>query len=141
MALSKYLVISVVILCLAGLTAGCGSDTAAPPRAPEAPLLPPLNLSAARSTDGDITLWWQPNPQSNLIGYNVYRAVSGSTNFTKLNPALVVSNSYTDQDASWNYRYDYRVTCVGANGAESDYASVTIYNGPGTKTGRDKGIE
>jgi len=136
MAFSKYLIISLIVLCLAGLVVGCGSDTVAPPPSnQQAPLLPPLNLTASRTGAGDIMLVWDPNTQSNLLGYNVYRSISGTGDFHKLNPAIVVGNSYVDDGVSPNTRYDYRVTSVGSNGLESDYAAISIYNGPNPRTG------
>jgi len=133
MAFSKHLTIVLVIVCLASLVAGCGSDTVAPSPNQQAPLLPPLNLVASRTGDGSIMLAWQPNTQGNLIGYNVYRSVAGSTEYHRINPAIVVGTTYVDDSVSPNTRYEYRVTSVGSGGMESDYVSVSIYNGPNVR--------
>ncbi len=139
MAASKFIVLSIVLLSVAALIAGCGSDTVAPTtNNQEAPLLPPQNVVTARSDNGDILITWEPNTQSNLMGYNVYRSDFGSDVFTKLNTSVVTQTQFTDATTQPNKRYSYRVACVSTKGTESNYTSVVIFNGINSNTDKHK---
>lgn len=72
-----------------------------------------------------VELTWQ-SPANNgdpVVGYNVYRAVSGSGNFAQLNGAPVAQSTYADMTASAG-NWDYVVRSVDASGAVSSPSNV-----------------
>ena len=129
MAAAKYFLVAVVLLCLVGLVAGCGSDTTVAPNSQEAPLLAPQNVMSTRMQGGFVLIAWDPNTQSNLLGYNIYRGVYGTGTFTKVNPSLLTDTQYIDTSPQANTRYEYRVRCVSITGTESGFTSVFIFTG------------
>lgn len=81
-------------------------------------------LSAATlpaSTSYVVTLNWMapassPDP---VVGYDVYRSVSGKKSFTELNAALITGTSYSDLALLYGISYDYYATSVDAVGVQS----------------------
>ncbi len=65
-----------------------------------------------------IDLSWEPNSELDLLGYNLYRAESGST-FTRLNPELIPGTGFSDRTAQPGHAYSYRVTAVDQRRNES----------------------
>ncbi len=128
----------VVLLCAAAVIAGCGSSVS-PGEVTEAPLLPPTNVVAMRSIDGDILIMWDMSTQSNLKGYNVYRSIYGEAIFTKLNTNPITKNCFTDATAQLDVHYAYRVTAVSTKDSESGFGFIDIFNGQTyTKGGGDQ---
>lgn len=65
-------------------------------------LAAPLAVCQAKVTTCEVNLTWDapsssPDP---VAGYNAYRAQSGSTNYTLLNPAGTVSSTWTSGGGS-----------------------------------------
>ncbi len=75
--------------------------------------LAPANVRGTIS-GSDVDLMWNQNEQRDVVGYNVYRAISETGPFTKLNNYLVVGSSYHDPGARpvFNTRVYYKVTAV-----------------------------
>jgi hypothetical protein len=99
--------------------------------APEAP----LGLAGEQhySPEG-LQLTWDPNSESDLAGYNIYRGISGGFspgpgNFVTSTPDTVTF----DGDWSWEMGYWYKVSAVDIHGNESLFAVV----GPDAVTGDD----
>lgn len=65
-----------------------------------------------------VGLTWNPST-SEVTGYNVYRSTSSSGPFTKLNPSLNGSTSYTDNSVASGHTYYYETTAVNSNNVES----------------------
>ena len=86
-----------------------------------------------------VKLAWDPNPESYVAGYNVYRSEQ-SVGFTRppINGAtLVTRTSFTDFSVQPNRTYYYAVTAVSTDGRESDYSNqVQAIIGPVTATKR-----
>jgi hypothetical protein len=78
-------------------------------------------LGARISEAASVVLAWDPNPDPQVIGYNVYRSESlGTFSVSPLNgSALVSSPTFTDSTAEWDRTYYYVVTAVNASGHES----------------------
>jgi hypothetical protein len=79
---------------------------------------------AAISADHSIDLSWEPDTDSDLAGYNVYRqelssAGTLSGKVLHLNATPVVGPAYSDLTAIPGRRYAYRVTAVDSTGNES----------------------
>ena len=75
---------------------------------------------AAWPGDGAVVLDWGDNGDSDLAGYNVYRSTSSGVGYTKLNPSLLSSSEYTDNDVVNGTTYYYAVTAVDMSANESD---------------------
>jgi len=82
---------------------------------------PPRGLRATGG-NGSITLTWEANTESNISGYNVYRATSSNGTFSQINSSLVTTTNYTDDDPSLvgSAFYYYRVTAVDSTSAEGE---------------------
>jgi fibronectin type 3 domain-containing protein len=54
-----------------------------------------------------------------IAGYNVYRAVSGSSSYLLLNTALDAQTAYVDSSVQPGVSYDYMIESVDTSGVES----------------------
>ena len=95
----------------------------------------PLGLAGeqAYSPEG-LQLTWDPNSESDLAGYNIYRGTSSGFipdpgNFVTSTPDTIV----LDGDWAWETGYWYKVAAVDIHGNESVYAVL----GPDMVTGDD----
>lgn len=68
----------------------------------------------ARVGDKSMTLHWNRSPQPNITGYNVFRATSISGPYTKMNAALLPTQSYYDVNVSNGLTYYYTVSSVNS---------------------------
>lgn len=103
---------------------GTIADTA-PPTAPTG-----LKVVAG---DGNATLSWNINSESDLWGYNVYRGVSPSAVTSKQNSSLIVQPTYLQTGLTKGAVYWYAITAIDTSGNESAPSapvSVTIPNSP-----------
>ncbi|HVH94733.1 MAG TPA: hypothetical protein VM688_07435, partial [Nocardioidaceae bacterium] len=95
-------------------------------------MLPP-DVTAPKSVSGMTTsvstsyvkLDWSSNSESDLAGYNVYRAATANGQYTKLTTSLRTSSDYTDYAAPVGVTSFYRVTAVDKSGNESGPVSVS----------------
>ena len=86
-----------------------------PPRVPlELVSAPGGGFGVAPSID----LSWEPNAESDLLGYNVYRRVASGA-FAKLNGEPVPSSAFRDMQVSPGHTYEYRVTALDRRHNES----------------------
>jgi hypothetical protein len=112
---------------MAVTTSTGGTDTF-PPTAPTG--------LAATAGDGSVGLDWANNSESDLAGYNVYRAATSGGPYNKLNGALLAASAYTDNAVSNGTTYYYVVTAVDTSDNQSGNsaeASATP-NTPGLAT-------
>lgn len=79
----------------------------------------------SRTGDQSIVLHWDPNSESGLFGYRVYRSSSSSGPFVLLNSTVLTSPGYCDLSVGNGQTNFYRVTAVLANSQESS-PSVTL---------------
>ena len=74
-----------IVLIAGFVLAGCGSsDSVSKPDT--TPPLAPIVLGAMSNQDA-VGIWWQPNTEPDLAGYNVYAIQHGRT--TKVNAELI----------------------------------------------------
>lgn len=92
------------------LVPSTGPDTT-PPAAPS-------GLAALPGTTA-IALNWDNNTETDLAGYNVYRALQTGGPYDPLNAELVPSSEYTDDTVDQNVSYFYVVTALDLSGNES----------------------
>jgi hypothetical protein len=132
MSAKKTVFTTFVLLGLCALVVGCGDDTVTP-GTDEAPILPPQNLVVSQSA-GMIRLSWDPNPQGNLAGYNVYRIEGGSGVLVKMTHTPIMATTFVDDSVQPSIGYQYRVTTVTTNDKESSYAMANAaIKGVGTE--------
>jgi len=70
-----------------------------------------------------VELHWDASAGSGVIGYNVYRATVSGGPYSRINPAVAPSTSYTDNNVTAGQTYYYVTTAVSANGSESGYSN------------------
>jgi fibronectin type 3 domain-containing protein len=121
MSANKLFFMTVVLLGMCALVAGCVSDTVSP--TDEAPILPPENLTARPSAES-VTLTWNANSHPMLAGYFVYRAQINTQETVKLTADPIKVTTYTDNTVMRGVAYEYRVTAVTKAGKESVCASI-----------------
>lgn len=73
-----------------------------------------------------------PVPAIVIAGYNVYRAVAGSSSYQLVNTPPVTSTAYTDTTVTNGVTYDYYVETVDTAGVSSVPSSVLMITIPGS---------
>jgi hypothetical protein len=69
--------------------------------------------------------WDAPgSSKTEIAGYRIYRATSGSSAYQQLNPALDTSTSYADTTVKASTTYDYYVESVSTSGTSSAPSGV-----------------
>lgn len=85
-----------------------------------------VGLTGTGFTHNVALTWVAPSSNSDPVaGYNLYRMVSGSTSYTKLNTSLLSATTYSDANVSAGTTYDYYVTSVDGSGHESVPSGTT----------------
>ncbi len=112
------------VVCVFENNCSGGSGDSIPPSAP-------TGLSA---TGGDYSasLSWSANGESDLLGYNVYRATISGGQLTKANSAIVTTTSFSDSGLNASTTYYYTVKAVDTSyneSAGSAEASATTNQG------------
>ncbi|MBN2477663.1 fibronectin type III domain-containing protein [Candidatus Micrarchaeota archaeon] len=93
---------------------------------------PASNLQAKAVSSG-IQLTWDASETANVAGYNVYRSQTSGETGTKLNPALLTTNTYTDETVENGATYYYTVRTVDSSGSEeqnTNQVSATASTSP-----------
>jgi len=81
----------------------------------------PTDISIA-SINGVVSLFWPSNPESDLAGYNIYRAEDENAppaTWPKLNPQLLIPITFQDRRVQVGRRYCYQLTAIDKAGNES----------------------
>jgi hypothetical protein len=71
-----------------------------------------------------VSLSWSPTDEA--TGYNVYRCVSASCSYTKINSSLDPDVTFTDSSVASGQTYSYVATSVTSSGQESGYSSPVV---------------
>jgi hypothetical protein len=79
-----------------------------------------------------VDLSWQAPASSPtvIVGYNIYRTVSGSSNYARLNSSSISATAFTDSGVTSGTSYVYYVTSVDQNQAESASSTSTAVTIP-----------
>ena len=72
-----------------------------------------------------VQLSWLPPTSGSIVGYNVYRALNGSTSYQRLNATADPQTDYTDANVQSGAQYSYLVKSVDAQGVESGPSNTT----------------
>ncbi|MCK4723477.1 MAG: hypothetical protein KAT75_09235, partial [Dehalococcoidia bacterium] len=111
-------------------------DNATPTNAPPAA---PTGLVATPG-DRQVSLDWNDNSEGDLDGYNVYRSLTSSANYTQINGSLVATSNYNDSTVHGGTTYYYVVTAVDTGVLESGYSNEDSAT-PLSPTSIDDGFE
>lgn len=79
---------------------------------------PPRGLRAVGGNSTFVSLTWNANTESNLIGYNLYGSTSSNGTFARINTSLLSASAYSDSAPVRGVFYYYRVAAVDSTGAE-----------------------
>jgi len=83
-----------------------------------------LGLSGTGYTH-KVKLSWNAATSGNVVGYNVYRVLSGGTAFQRVNASALSSTTYTDGTVQCGASYAYYVTSLDGAGVESVPSNTT----------------
>jgi hypothetical protein len=84
------------------------------------------NSTATASLEGtgtmpSVSLSWSPT--GDAVGYNLYRCVSATCSYTKVNTSLDPDVTFTDSNVTPGETYSYVATSVTSGGQESGYST------------------
>lgn len=82
----------------------------------------PNNLSATAG-NSTVSLDWDDNSQSDLVGYNIYRSTTSGSGYVKLNGSLLTDSNYIDSSVTNYTTYYYVVTAENTSALESPYSA------------------
>jgi len=88
----------------------------------DVPPAAPAGLTASRG-DGQVSLDWNDNGESDLAGYNVYRSTTPGAGYVKVNGTLLAGSNYLDSGLTNGTTYYYVVTAVDTGSNQSGYSS------------------
>jgi fibronectin type 3 domain-containing protein len=73
-----------------------------------------------------VTLSWNASTSANIAGYNIYRAVYGTScgTYSKINQTLETATTYVDSNVVNGAKYCYATTAVDSSSAESGYSNM-----------------
>ncbi len=77
----------------------------------------PTSISIA-SRGGIISLFWPPNAEPDVIGYNIYRSEDEQT-WAKITPRPITTITFADRQVQIGKRYFYQIAAVDNAGNES----------------------
>src|SRR5437588_718100 len=80
-----------------------------------------LSGSGTAGTSHSVALTW--SPESAVSGYNVYRGTKSGGPYSKINPVLDASASFTDTAVQAGYTYYYVTSAVSVSVLESKYSN------------------
>lgn len=96
------------------------------------PPAPPQNIFI--SIKENIELSWDSSANSEAQGYNIYRSLSETNQWVRLNDKAILDTTFTDTTAMPNTPYDYRITTMGLyniEGEPSKKITATLLLEPG----------
>ncbi|MEZ5402652.1 MAG: fibronectin type III domain-containing protein [Bryobacteraceae bacterium] len=80
-------------------------------------------LGGACATNRTVVLTWTASTSANVAGYNIYRGDKSGGPYTKVNPSVVPSTTYTDASVEPGKTYYYVATAVDNGNNESVYSN------------------
>ncbi|KPJ59728.1 MAG: hypothetical protein AMJ46_10285 [Latescibacteria bacterium DG_63] len=98
------------------------------PRNDETPPSPVAGLSAAPAEEG-ISLTWIPSPDADVVGYHVYRSITGN-DFEAITDSPLGEAYYLDTQVLAGVTYYYRVTAIDDSDNESPISEAVSATAP-----------
>ncbi len=89
-------------------------------------------LAVPGALAGDVTLQWDPNPETDVVGYKVYYGASSRAYSSQIPAGLVTAYTVPGLAAGTYY---FAVTAVNADGLESAFSNEVSTTVGGTGTG------
>jgi fibronectin type 3 domain-containing protein len=89
----------------------------------------PENFVVSNESDEEVTLTWNVGSETDLGGYNLYRAPNSFTDLSsaqRLNTDLITRDGYIDDGLSNGETYYYRLTAVDQAGNESEASAEVV---------------
>lgn len=77
-----------------------------------------------------VQLEWDPNSESDLAGYNLYRSTQSGSGYVRLNGSLIPTPTYTDNTIQPGQTYYYVCTAVNSSDLESGFSNEVPYSVP-----------
>jgi hypothetical protein len=74
---------------------------------------------STRSSRDDVVVSWIPTTNMHVAGFNLYRSEESGSSYTKINPALITDDYYSDKSVPAGRQYYYVVTLVNDSMQES----------------------
>ena len=108
---------SVSVVTTAAESGGGGADTTAPQT--------PTGLVAVAG-DGEVTISWNANSETDLAGYNVYKSQTSGSGYNQITTPTQTSSSHTglrDSSVTNGTQYFYKISAEDTTGNVSDYSS------------------
>lgn len=82
------------------------------------------------SIEDTIYLRWDAIALNDLMGYQIYRKMSGESEFSRYTLVAPETNSFKDSNVQYNQSYDYRLTALGPDFESVATETVEIQPGP-----------
>lgn len=86
---------------------------------------PPQKINAV-SGDKIVSIGWDPNPEANIIGYNIYYREKGAKEYEKLNTKPVMEESKFKAVLKNDVTYDFVVTAINNRNLESVHSEAVM---------------
>jgi hypothetical protein len=88
--------------------------------------------------DGAVTITWETSSESDHLGFNVMRAIDGTSDFVKVNEDLIRGNDraaryeFVDRSVETGETYEYRLESIDLSGETETFAlgAVTVSRSP-----------
>jgi len=84
---------------------------------------PPRNVQAI-SGDKVVSIGWDPNPEANIIGYNIYFKKQDDKTYEKLNKEPIMEESKFKAVLNNDITYNFAVTAINNRKLESIYSQI-----------------
>ncbi len=85
-------------------------------------------LTPIQADSNSVTLMWDPSPDSEVVGYYVYRSTTSGSGFARINATPVATTQLTDTGIQAGATYYYVCTAVTSQGLESVYSNQVSYS-------------
>lgn len=125
--MKRNLILMLIILSLLFLASGCGEKTVIYGPDYGAPSAPRGFFSV--TGDQAVRLYWLPNPESDIEGYNIYRNQTGCSGAFYY-VATVIDTFFIDYNVANGQTYFYAVAAFDFDGNESELSRECVYDTP-----------
>lgn len=92
----------------------------------------PIDITGTVDTLGVVKLKWKPNPESDMLGYRVFRGNSQNEEFSQLTVSPTLNNTFVDtiQIKSLNKYIYYKIIAVDKRHNMSDFSAIVALKKP-----------